>query len=72
MSIVQLEPFTCASCSFASTSYHAKRLEESHLIAQVGLEAAEDTLTPYYMSLIDDNRPVLRVLQATEASDNSS
>lgn len=69
MSTVQLESFTGASCSLSRTAYHARLLEEADLIAQVDSAAAEGTLTLFYSSLISDNRLLLAVLQATEASD---
>lgn len=69
MSTAQLEAFTGASCTLSCTSYHARRLEEAHLIAKVDSEAAESTLTVYFSSLIGGNRLLLAVLQATKASD---
>lgn len=69
MSTIQLESFTGASCPLPCTSYHARRLEEVDLIAQVGSEATNGTLTHHYSSLIGGNALLLAVLKATEASD---
>jgi Helix-turn-helix domain len=71
MSTVQLDPLTGASYSLSCTSYHARRLEEAELIAQVGSEGAEGTLTHCYSSLIGGNGLLLAVLEATEASDQN-
>jgi Helix-turn-helix domain len=69
MSTIQLEASTGPSCPLSCTAYHARQLEEADLVAQVGSEAAEGTLTLFYSSLIGDDRLVHAVLQATEISD---
>jgi hypothetical protein len=70
MSTVQLGAFTGASCSPSCTAYHARLLEDTDLIAQVGSEAAEGKLTFFYSSLIGGDPLLLAVLQATRSSDH--